>query len=161
MSFTSTPCACKAGASHWAWGGSPHAMLLAALARAPALLMDFHAHGTPAPGGVESWGEAARHAIALADAATADGTLTDTRDLHWFDWTRCSAASAEGNDLGGVRGTRPLRGTPLLAPIAPWLWLEPVAARGQKTPRWAWARTHCRRSCPPASAAPAKTLRQQ
>ncbi len=99
-------------------------VLLAALARRTALLMDFHAPGTPAPGGHESWGEAARHAIALADAATANGTLTDTRDLHWFDWTRYSSRQQQEMTLGGVRGTWTLHATPdVLAQLHPWLWL--------------------------------------
>ena len=99
-------------------------VLLAALARRTALLMDFHAPGTPAPGGHGSWGDAARHAIALADAATADGTLRDTRDLHWFDWTRYSSRQQQEMTLGGVRGTWTLHAAPdVLAQLHPWLWL--------------------------------------
>lgn len=96
---------------------SPRA-LIAAIARRTALLMDFHASGPPNPGGHSSWGEAAKHATALAN------TLSDSRDLHWFDWTRYSSRQQQEMTLGGVLGTWTLHGAPdVLAQLWPWLWL--------------------------------------
>lgn len=92
--------------------------LIAAIARRTALLMEFHAGSLPSPGGHVSWGEAAKHATALAD------TLTDTRELHWFDWTRYSSRQQQQMTLGGVLGTWTLHGSAdNLAQLWPWLWL--------------------------------------
>lgn len=85
--------------------------LVAAVARRVALLMEFHA-------GLSGWGEAAKHITHLSDR------LTDTQDLHWFDWTRYSSRQQQEMTLGGVLGTWTLRGNPqVLAEIQPWLWL--------------------------------------
>ena len=92
--------------------------LIAAIARRIALLMEFHAGSPPNPGGHSSWGEAAKHATALAD------TLTDTQELHWFDWTRYSSRQQQEMTLGGVLGTWTLHGSAdTLAQLWPWLWL--------------------------------------
>ena len=85
--------------------------LVAALARRSALLMEFHA-------GQSGWGEAARH------VAHASEKLTDTRDLHWFDWTRYSSRQQQEMTLGGVLGRWTLHGSAEdLAEVWPWLWL--------------------------------------
>jgi hypothetical protein len=85
--------------------------LVAAVARRVALLMEFHA-------GLSGWGEAAKHITHLSDS------LTDTQDLHWFDWTRYSSRQQQEMTLGGVLGTWTLHGNPqVLAEIQPWLWL--------------------------------------
>lgn len=85
--------------------------LIAALARRSALLMEFHA-------GQSGWGEAARQITHLS------ATLTDTRDLHWFDWTRFSSRQQQEMTLGGVLGRWSLHGSaPALAALWPWLWL--------------------------------------
>ncbi|MBP9059540.1 MAG: CRISPR system precrRNA processing endoribonuclease RAMP protein Cas6 [Rhodoferax sp.] len=92
--------------------------LIAAIARRTALLMEFHAGGPPSFGGHSNWGEAAKHATALAD------TLTDTQDLHWFDWTRYSSRQHQAMTLGGVLGTWTLHSnTDTLTQLWPWLWL--------------------------------------
>jgi hypothetical protein len=92
--------------------------LIAAVARRTALLMEFHAGSPPTPGGHSNWGEAAKHATALAD------TLTDTQDLHWFDWTRYSSRQQQQMTLGGVLGTWTLHGgADTIAKLWPWLWL--------------------------------------
>jgi hypothetical protein len=92
--------------------------LIAAVARRTALLMEFHAGSPPNPGGHSSWGEAAKHACALAD------TLTDTQDLHWFDWTRYSSRQQQQMTLGGVLGSWTLHGpADTLSQLWPWLWL--------------------------------------
>ena len=92
--------------------------LIAAITRRTALLMEFHAGSPPNPGGHNSWGEAAKHAAALAD------TLTDTQELHWFDWTRYSSRQQQAMTLGGVLGTWTLHGDAnTLAELWPWLWL--------------------------------------
>jgi len=86
-------------------------VLVAAIARRTALLMEFHA-------GLAGWGEAARHISHLSQS------LTDTQDLHWFDWTRYSSRQQQEMTLGGVLGTWTLHGTPaVIAEIYPWLWL--------------------------------------
>jgi len=96
---------------------SPRA-LIAAVARRTALLLEFHADNPPGPGGHASWGEAAKHALTLAD------TLTDTQALHWFDWTRYSSRQHQQMTLGGVLGSWTLHGdAPTLAQLWPWLWL--------------------------------------
>ena len=85
--------------------------LVAALARRSALLMEFHA-------GQSGWGEAARQITHLSES------LTDTRDLHWFDWTRYSSRQQQEMTLGGVLGRWTLHGsTDTLAALWPWLWL--------------------------------------
>ncbi len=85
--------------------------LVAAVARRSALLMEFHA-------GQTGWGEVAKQ------AAHASETLTDTRDLHWFDWTRYSSRQQQEMTLGGVLGQWTLHDSPdTLANIWPWLWL--------------------------------------
>jgi hypothetical protein len=85
--------------------------LVATLARRIALLMDFHA-------GQSGWGDAAKHITHLST------TLTDTQDLHWFDWTRYSSRQQQEMTLGGVLGTWVLHGNAAtLAEIWPWLWL--------------------------------------
>lgn len=85
--------------------------LVAAVARRAALLMEFHA----AQGG---WGDEAKRITQLSE------TLTDTRDLHWFDWTRYSSRQQQEMTLGGVLGRWTLRGSPdVLGDLWPWLWL--------------------------------------
>lgn len=85
--------------------------LLYAIARRTALMMEFHA-------GLDGWGEAAQHIRNLSQ------TLTDTQDLHWFDWTRYSSRQQQEMTLGGVLGRWTLHGdADTLAQIAPWLWL--------------------------------------
>ena len=85
--------------------------LIAALARRSALLMEFHA-------GQNGWGEAARAVTHLSE------TLTDTRDLHWFDWTRYSSRQQQEMTLGGVLGRWTLHGSAdVLTALWPWLWL--------------------------------------
>lgn len=85
--------------------------LVVAVARRTALLMEFHA-------GQSGWGEAAKRITHLSE------TLTDTQDLHWFDWTRYSSRQQQEMTLGGVLGTWTLHGdATTLAEIYPWLWL--------------------------------------
>ncbi len=85
--------------------------LVAALARRSALLMEFHA-------GQSGWGEAARRITHTS------ATLTDTRELHWFDWTRYSSSQQQEMTLGGVLGRWTLHGSAdALAALWPWLWL--------------------------------------
>ena len=73
--------------------------------------MEFHA-------GLAGWGEAAKHISHLSQS------LTDTQDLHWFDWTRYSSRQQQEMTLGGVLGTWTLHGsTETLAALWPWLWL--------------------------------------
>ena len=85
--------------------------LVAAVARRTALLLEFHA-------GQGGWGEEAKRITKLSEA------LTDTRDLHWFDWTRYSSRQQQEMTLGGVMGTWTLHGGPdALATLWPWLWL--------------------------------------
>ncbi|MCW2313129.1 CRISPR system precrRNA processing endoribonuclease RAMP protein Cas6 [Rhodoferax antarcticus] len=85
--------------------------LVAAIARRTALLMEFHT-------GQSGWGEAARAITHLSE------TLSDTQDLHWFDWTRYSSRQQQEMTLGGVLGTWTLHGSAeALAQIEPWLWL--------------------------------------
>jgi hypothetical protein len=85
--------------------------LIATLARRTALLMEFH-------GNQPGWGEAAKHITHLSE------TLTNTQDLHWFDWTRYSSRQQQEMTLGGVLGRWTLHGSAdTLAEIWPWLWL--------------------------------------
>ena len=85
--------------------------LVATLARRIALLMEFHA-------GQSGWGEVARQITHQSE------TLTDTRDLHWFDWTRYSSRQQQEMTLGGVLGRWSLHGSAqTLAALWPWLWL--------------------------------------
>ena len=85
--------------------------LVAALARRAELLMEFHA-------GQEGWGEDARHITHISEQ------LTDTRDLHWFDWTRFSSRQRQEMTLGGVVGRWSLHGSPeTMATLWPWLWM--------------------------------------
>lgn len=85
--------------------------LVAALARRAALLMEFHA-------GQAGWGEAAKQITRQSEH------LTDTRDLHWFDWTRYSSRQQQEMTLGGVLGRWTLHGSSgTLAALWPWLWL--------------------------------------
>ncbi|MDO8252361.1 MAG: CRISPR system precrRNA processing endoribonuclease RAMP protein Cas6 [Rhodoferax sp.] len=85
--------------------------LVAALARRSALLMEFHA-------GQSGWGETAKQITHQSES------LTDTRDLHWFDWTRYSSRQQQEMTLGGVLGRWSLHGSSeTLAALWPWLWL--------------------------------------
>jgi len=85
--------------------------LVSAVARRTALLLEFHA-------GQNGWGEAARRIAQLSQ------NLTDSQDLHWFDWTRYSSRQQQEMTLGGVLGSWTLHGpAETLAEIAPWLWL--------------------------------------
>ena len=85
--------------------------LVATLARRIALLMEFHA-------GQSGWGEAARQITHQSQ------NLTDTRDLHWFDWTRYSSRQQQEMTLGGVLGHWTLHGSAdTLTALWPWLWL--------------------------------------
>ena len=85
--------------------------LIAAIARRTALLLEFHA-------GQAGWGEAAKHITHVSQ------NLTDTQDLHWFDWTRFSSRQQQEMTLGGVLGTWTLHGdSAAIAEITPWLWL--------------------------------------
>jgi hypothetical protein len=73
--------------------------------------MEFHA-------GLGDWSQAAQHIRNLSES------LTDTQDLHWFDWTRYSSRQQQEMTLGGVLGNWTLHGAPdVLAEIYPWLWL--------------------------------------
>ena len=85
--------------------------LLAALTRRTALLMELHA-------GQSGWGDAAKRVAHRSE------TLTDSCDLHWFDWTRYSSRQQQEMTLGGVLGHWTVHGTPdALAEVWPWLWL--------------------------------------
>jgi len=85
--------------------------LVAAVARRVALIMEFHA-------GQTGWGEAARNVTHLAE------TLTDARELRWFDWVRYSSRQKQEMTLGGVLGHWTLHGdATTLAQIQPWLAL--------------------------------------
>jgi len=85
--------------------------LVSAVTRRTALLLEFHA-------GQNGWGEAARRIAQLSQ------NLTDSQDLHWFDWTRYSSRQQQEMTLGGVLGSWTLHGpAETLAEIAPWLWL--------------------------------------
>lgn len=87
-------------------------VLVAALARRIALLMEFH-------GGQAGWGEAAKTVTRLSE------TLHDIQELHWHDWTRYSSRQRQEMTLGGVLGRWTLRAEDpaTLAAILPWLWL--------------------------------------
>ena len=86
-------------------------VLVAALARRMALVMEFHA-------GQSQWGAAVPPLVQRAES------MTDQRDLHWHDWTRYSSRQRQEMTLGGVLGRWTLRGDPAtLAALWPWLWL--------------------------------------
>ena len=86
-------------------------VLVAALARRAALVMEFHA-------GQTHWGAAVPPLVQLAEA------LTDRRELHWHDWTRYSSRQQQEMTLGGVLGRWTLRAdSATLAALWPWLWL--------------------------------------
>ena len=86
-------------------------VLVAALARRAALVMEFHA-------GQTHWGAAVPPLVQLAES------LADQRELHWHDWTRYSSRQQQEMTLGGVLGRWTLRGDPAtLAALWPWLWL--------------------------------------
>lgn len=87
-------------------------VLVAALARRIALLMELH-------GGQHGWGDAAKTVAQLS------ATLHDTQDLHWHDWTRYSSRQQQEMTLGGVLGRWTLHAhdSATLAAIFPWLWL--------------------------------------
>ena len=85
-------------------------VLVAALARRLALVMEFHA-------GQTHWGAAVPPLAQLAES------MTDQRDLHWHDWTRYSSRQKQEMTLGGVLGRWTLNGDPAtLAALWPWLW---------------------------------------
>jgi hypothetical protein len=85
--------------------------LVAAVARRVALVLEFHAQQP-------HWGAQVPATVAQAQ------TLTDTRQLHWFDWVRYSSRQQQEMTLGGVLGTWALLGHPeALAAAWPWLWL--------------------------------------
>ena len=89
---------------------TPH-VLVAALARRVALVMEFHA-------GQTEWGAQVPPLAQMADA------LQDERDLHWHDWTRYSSRQQQEMTLGGVMGRWTLRGSArTLDALWPWLWL--------------------------------------
>ncbi len=92
--------------------------LIAGLARRTALLMEFHGDNPLAPGDHGSWGNAAKHATALA------GTIRDTQELQWYDWTRYSSRQQQAMTLGGLMGRWTLYGSEAtLHQLWPWLWL--------------------------------------
>lgn len=82
--------------------------LVMALLRRTELLFELHA-------GITGLGA---QAPALARLAQ---DVQETRELHWFDWSRYSSRQQQPMTLGGVLGTWTLRGE--LAPLLPWLWL--------------------------------------
>ncbi len=85
--------------------------LVAAVARRVALVMEFHAQQT-------DWGQAVPEAVQDAEK------VTDSRDLHWHDWTRYSSRQQQEMTLGGVLGHWTLQGPDAtLARLWPWLWL--------------------------------------
>lgn len=94
-------------------------VLVAALARRIALLMEFHAGAQAGPAEPGGWGDAAKAITRLSE------TLHDTQDLHWHDWTRYSSRQQQEMTLGGVLGRWTLQfDTPAtLAALWPWLWL--------------------------------------
>lgn len=86
-------------------------VLVAAVARRAALVLEFHA-------GQTQWGAQVPQLVQMAEA------LRDERDLHWHDWTRYSSRQQQEMTLGGVMGRWVLRGSPeTLAALWPWLWL--------------------------------------
>jgi len=85
--------------------------LVANVARRVALVLEFHAQHS-------DWGQQVPIVVAQAQ------TMTDTRELHWFDWVRYSSRQQQEMTLGGVLGTWGLHGCPdALATVWPWLWL--------------------------------------
>ncbi|MEN9372592.1 MAG: hypothetical protein RIR79_144 [Pseudomonadota bacterium] len=86
-------------------------VLVSNLARRTALLMEFHADQ-------KEWGESTKHIAQLSQ------TLSDTRQLRWYDWTRYSSRQRQEMKLGGVLGSWILHGdAAVLSQIYPWLWL--------------------------------------
>ncbi len=53
--------------------------------------------------------------------------------LQWHDWTRYSARQRTRMQLGGIAGEFQLRGSQLLAPFWPWLWLGQWVHAGRAT----------------------------
>ena len=91
-------------------------VLVAALARRTALLMEFHA-GLGSEHG--HWGAAAKAAARFSE------TLTDKQHLRWQDWTRYSSRQQQEMTLGGAMGSWTLlaRDPAAISAIWPWLWL--------------------------------------
>lgn len=86
-------------------------VLVAAVARRVALVLEFHAQQL-------QWGKLVPATVAMAQQ------LTDTRQLQWFDWTRYSSRQQQEMTLGGVLGAWTLHGPKdALAAVWPWLWL--------------------------------------
>lgn len=85
--------------------------LVAAVARRVALVLEFHAQQP-------QWGAQVAATVAQAQ------TLTDGRQLQWFDWIRYSSRQQQEMTLGGVLGHWQLQGpAPALSAVWPWLWL--------------------------------------
>lgn len=85
--------------------------LVATAARRVALVLELHAHQP-------QWGSQVPAAVAHAQ------TLTDSRQLQWFDWTRYSSRQQQEMTLGGVLGTWAVHGSPTaVAAVWSWLWL--------------------------------------
>jgi len=85
--------------------------LVAAVARRVALVLEFHARQT-------DWG------LAVPEVVQHTDTVTDHRQLHWFDWVRYSSRQQQEMTLGGVLGQWTLYGpSEALTAIWPWLWL--------------------------------------
>lgn len=86
-------------------------VLLAALARRVALVLEFHAQQP-------QWGAGVAEVVSLAPQ------LSDARQLRWFDWKCYSSRQQQEMTLGGVLGAWQLHGPPeALAAAWPWLWL--------------------------------------
>jgi len=89
---------------------NPH-VLIAALARRGALVLEFHA-------GQKQFGEVARNVAHLSN------NLDGTHQMRWFDWTRYSSRQQQEMTLGGLLGEWTLCGPEeSLSEIWPWLWL--------------------------------------
>lgn len=85
--------------------------LVSAVARRVALVLEFHAQQP-------QWGEKVPAVAALSSQ------FGDSRQLHWFDWTRYSSRQQQTMTLGGVIGQWHLRGSPdVISGAWPWLWL--------------------------------------
>ena len=85
--------------------------LVAAVARRVALVMEFHAQRP-------DWGHAVPEVVRLSEQ------MSDSRDLHWHDWTRYSSRQQQKMTLGGLLGRWTFRASPdTLAALWPWLWL--------------------------------------
>jgi len=86
-------------------------IMVAALARRIALVMEFHARQT-------DWGDAVPDIVRLSEK------LQDRRDLHWHDQKRYSSRQHQEMSLGGVLGHWTLLADPAtLQHLWPWLWL--------------------------------------